>query len=128
MGTCDDFKFLAAFNPFVPGSITSCGMWLGFAMSVELTHHWARNLVPTLLLIIAPSPNPWISISLLCIFYTLKKLSLHRRHSKPLKSYSTSCIAPGHTITAGQRTMSGLIAELTSQLFFLPVMLTGHMR
>ena len=95
--------------------------------SVELAHHWARNLVPTLLLI-APSPNPWISISLLCIFYTLKKLSLHRRHSKPLKSYSTSCIAPGHEITASQWTMSGLIAELTGQLFFLPVMLTGHMR
>ena len=85
MGTCDDFKFLAGFNPFVPGNVTSCGMWLGFAMSVELAHHWARNLVPTLLLI-APSPNPWISISLLCIFCTLKNLSLHRRHSKPLKS------------------------------------------
>ena len=89
MGTCDDFKFLLAFSPFVPGSITSCRMWLGFAMSVELAHHWVRNLVPTLLLI-APSLSPWISISLLCVFCTLKKLSLHRRHSKPLKSYFTS--------------------------------------
>ena len=32
----------------------------------------------------------------------------------------------GLEITAGQRTMSGLIGELTSQLFVLPVMLTGH--
>ena len=62
------FKFLLAFNPFVPGTITSCRMWLGFAMSVELAHHWARNLVPTQLLI-APSPCPWISISLLGIFW-----------------------------------------------------------
>ena len=76
MGTCDDFRFLLAFNPFVPGSITIfiCRMWLGFAMSVELVHHWARNLEPTLLLI-APSPSPWISISLLCIFCTLKSLA-----------------------------------------------------
>ena len=35
---------------------------------------------------------------------------------------------PGLEITAGQRTMSGLIGELTSQLFVLPVMLTGHNR
>ena len=34
----------------------------------------------------------------------------------------------GIEITAGQRTMSGLIAELTSQLFVLPVMLTSHNR
>ena len=34
----------------------------------------------------------------------------------------------GLEITAGQRTMSGLIGELTSQLFVLPVMLTGHNR
>ena len=119
MGTCDDFKFLLAFNPFVPGSITSCRMWLGFAMSVELAHHWARNLVPTLLLI-APSLSPWISISLLCVFCTLKKLSLHRRHSKPLKSYFASYIVPGHERTAGQRTMSRLIGELTGQPFVLP--------
>ena len=125
MGTCDDFKFLVAFNPFVPGSITICRMWLGFAMSVELAHHWARNLVPTLLLI-APSPSPWISISLLRIFCTLKNLSLRRRHFKPLKSYSTSFIAPGHERTASQQTMSGLIGELTSQPFVLKVMLTGH--
>ena len=32
----------------------------------------------------------------------------------------------GIKITAGQQTMSGLIAELTSQPFILPVMLTGH--
>ena len=103
-------------------------MWLGFAMSVELVHHWARNLEPTLLLI-APSPSPWISISLLIVHLLhFEKLSLHRRYSKLLKSYSTSCIAPGYEITAGQRTMSGLIAELTGQPFILPVMLTGHMR
>ena len=32
----------------------------------------------------------------------------------------------GLEITAGQRTMSGLIWELTGQPFVLPVMLTGH--
>ena len=32
----------------------------------------------------------------------------------------------GIKITAGQQTMSGLIAELTGQPFILPVMLTGH--
>ena len=37
-------------------------------------------------------------------------------------------LKPGLEITAGQRTMSGLIGELTSQLFVLPVMLTGHNR
>ena len=31
-------------------------------------------------------------------------------------------------ITASQRTMSGLIGELTGQPFVLPVMLTGHIR
>ena len=37
-------------------------------------------------------------------------------------------ILTGFEITAGQRTMSRLIGELTSQLFVLPVMLTGHNR
>ena len=32
----------------------------------------------------------------------------------------------GLEITADQRTMSGLIGELTGQPFVLPVMLTGH--
>ena len=32
----------------------------------------------------------------------------------------------GLKITAGQRTMSGLIADLTSQTPVLPVILTGH--
>ena len=32
----------------------------------------------------------------------------------------------GLEITAGQRTMSRLIGELTGQPFVLPVMLTGH--
>ena len=33
---------------------------------------------------------------------------------------------PGLKITAGQRTMSGLIEALTGQTFDLPVMLTGQ--
>ena len=33
---------------------------------------------------------------------------------------------PGLEITAGQRTMSGLILDLTGQTFVLPVMLTGQ--
>ena len=32
----------------------------------------------------------------------------------------------GLEITAGQRTMSGLIGDLTGQTFVLPVMLTGQ--
>ena len=34
----------------------------------------------------------------------------------------------GLEITAGQRTMSGLIGGLTGQMFALPVMLTGNIR
>ena len=34
----------------------------------------------------------------------------------------------GLEITAGQRTMSGLIGALTGQTFDLPVMLTGQIR
>ena len=33
---------------------------------------------------------------------------------------------PGLEITAGQRTMSGVIVDLTGQTFVLPVMLTGQ--
>ena len=36
------------------------------------------------------------------------------------------CVNSGLEITAGQRTMSGLIADLTGQTFFLPVILTGQ--
>ena len=42
---------------------------------------------------------------------------------------SILCIDKGNTgleITAGQRTMSGLIVDLTGQTFVLPVMLTGQ--
>ena len=35
-------------------------------------------------------------------------------------------VEPGLEITAGQRTMSGLIVDLTGQTFVLPVMLTGQ--
>ena len=34
----------------------------------------------------------------------------------------------GLEITAGQRTMSVMIGELTGQPFVLPVMLTGHIQ
>ena len=37
-------------------------------------------------------------------------------------------VTSGLEITAGQRTMSGLIGELTGQPFVLPVMLSGHIR
>ena len=40
--------------------------------------------------------------------------------------FAYSAYYPGLEITAGQRTMSGLIGELTGQPFVLPVMLTGH--
>ena len=35
-------------------------------------------------------------------------------------------VVTGLEITAGQRTMSGLIVDLTGQTFVLPVMLTGQ--
>ena len=35
-------------------------------------------------------------------------------------------MATGLEMTAGQRTMSGLIVDLTGQNFVLPVMLTGQ--
>ena len=35
-------------------------------------------------------------------------------------------LSTGLEITAGQRTMSGLIVHLTGQTFVLPVMLTGQ--
>ena len=37
-----------------------------------------------------------------------------------------ACVVSGLEITAGQRTMSGLIVDLTGQTFVLPVMLTGQ--
>ena len=53
---------------------------------------------------------------------------LHR--SSPPKSTCIEkfCMAvtAGLEITAGQRTMSGLIVDLTDQTFVLPVMLTGQ--
>ena len=43
------------------------------------------------------------------------------------KFYATPVIIfSGLEITAGQRTMSGLIVDLTGQTFVLPVMLTGQ--
>ena len=38
----------------------------------------------------------------------------------------SAAYATGLQITAGQRTMSGLIADLTGQTPVLPVILTGH--
>ena len=48
--------------------------------------------------------------------------------SERTDSWGRALVTPGLEITAGQRTMSGLIGELTSQLFVLPVMLTSHNR
>ena len=39
---------------------------------------------------------------------------------------SQEIVRAGLEITAGQRTMSGLIGDLTGQTFVLPVMLTGQ--
>ena len=40
-------------------------------------------------------------------------------------NFNTTLLS-GLEITAGQRTMSGLIVDLTGQTFVLPVMLTGQ--
>ena len=37
-------------------------------------------------------------------------------------------LGPGLKITAGHRTMSGQIRNLTGQIFYSPVMLTGHIQ
>ena len=61
----------------------------------------------------------------------LKLRTLKEKKSNPyLQGYSEAkrsetCNA-GLEITAGQRTMSGLIVDLTGQTFVLPVMLTGQ--
>ena len=44
------------------------------------------------------------------------------------KKTQTLSLETGLAIMAGQWTMSGLIGELTSQPFVLPVMLTSHIR
>ena len=66
--------------------------------------------------------------SILLWLHDTKVLFPHSNSLKSLfhflfQSYGTD---PGLEITAGQRTMSGLIWELTGQPFVLPVMLTGH--
>ena len=54
----------------------------------------------------------------------------HVKHRLPKLSImpllSEANLIPGLEITAGQRTMSGLIVDLTGQPFVLPVMLTGQ--
>ena len=65
------------------------------------------------------------SIKLLSNITTLFPNSYDRERTD---SWGRALVTPGLEITAGQRTMSGLIGELTSQLFVLPVMLTGHNR
>ena len=79
---------------------------------------------------------------MLFLFFTLQGCALGRIEGIPvlwtcemifmkkLKFSSQSRVigVTGLEVTAGQRTMSGLIGELTSQLFVLPVMLTGHNR
>ena len=53
---------------------------------------------------------------------------LNSARSRTEKKISDSIVtsSPGLEITAGQRTMSGLIVDLTGQTFVLPVMLTGQ--
>ena len=45
---------------------------------------------------------------------------------KMLHDFEKGMESAGLEITAGQRTMSGLIVDLTGQTFVLPVMLTGQ--
>ena len=62
-----------------------------------------------------------LKMTLRVIFSILNNLSLRRNINLNIRKSTT-----GLEITAGQRTMSGLIWELTGQPFVLPVMLTGH--
>ena len=69
---------------------------------------------------------------------TLKMKGLLQNKGEKIFPYQTSayvieyklgcnhgaCVVSGLEITAGQRTMSGLIVDLTGQTFVLPVMLT----
>ena len=50
---------------------------------------------------------------------------LKEKHPNPQPTKFGSLLS-GLEITAGQRTMSGLIVDLTGQTFVLPVMLTGQ--
>ena len=51
---------------------------------------------------------------------------LSRSEFKSLASLVNSQLVAGLQIMAGQRTMSGLIVDLTGQTPVLPVILTGH--
>jgi len=64
-------------------------------------------------------------------FLSTKRFSINLINSItlgfPLFTFFAQALA-GLEITAGQRTMSGLIGGLTGQMFALPIMLTGHIR
>ena len=82
----------------------------------------------------------WHCVSKGCLNWSLRAIE---NSNCPLKKWLSSTKGPtifntdltekslvfsGLEITAGQRTMSGLIGGLTGQMFALPVMLTCHIR
>ena len=64
------------------------------------------------------------------IFHCVAMLCRVQSNKSPLEKawYSGSAQVCFVSVRLGQRTMSGLIGELTSQPFILPVMLSGHIR
>ena len=55
-----------------------------------------------------------------------KRVNVPSRKSKTVGAGLNTAPYTRLEITAGQRTMSGLIVDLTGQTFVLPVMLTGQ--
>ena len=64
-----------------------------------------------------------------CFRHPERKLGVTMHFSEILKlQFGKQHHTSGLEITAGQRTMSGLIGDLTGQTLALPVKLTGHIR
>ena len=69
----------------------------------------------------------YLMLKYFCTVYDYAgKADLSNGYGNQKKKIEVTMHFSGLEITAGQRTMSGLIWELTGQPFVLPVMLTGH--
>ena len=112
------------------------GGWMGFpSIKSSYAYIWWLGLfrvVQALKVIILPLP---LSAGVMCCPPLIFKPSLGRREIyRPVPPPSLSRVAKGFSvtpnaglkITAGQRTMSGLIVGLTGQTLVWPVILTGH--
>ena len=96
----------------------------------EFLKQWIDTFVEHHTNFCAPQRDTNMASPYTCTKYMYKQGSAGSRWNSLATSLELENYAPppGLEITVGQRTMSRLIGELTSQLFVLPVMLTGHNR